>query len=52
MSGSARAADWTEQAGRWIPQSYWSDAAITQSYAFHSFSDDKIDGESSVCRRY
>ncbi|MDF1745160.1 MAG: acetylxylan esterase [Gimesia sp.] len=48
MSGSARAADWTEQAGRWSPQSYWSDAAITQSYAFHSFSDDKIDGASSV----
>lgn len=48
LAQSAQAADWTEQPGRWYPQSYWSDAAIAQSYAFHSFADDKVDGESSV----
>lgn len=48
MPGFAQAADWTEQAGRWAPQSYWNDNTITQSYAFQSFADDKIDGASSV----
>jgi cephalosporin-C deacetylase-like acetyl esterase len=42
------AADWTERPGRWYPQSYWTDAAITQSYSFHAFDGDSVDGASSV----
>jgi cephalosporin-C deacetylase-like acetyl esterase len=48
VTTATMAADWTEQPGRWSPQSYWTDAAIRQSYSFHKFDDDSADGISSV----
>ena len=48
MCRFATADDWTEHAGRWYWQSYWNDNAITQSYKFHSFGNDKVEGASSV----
>jgi cephalosporin-C deacetylase-like acetyl esterase len=48
VTSSTMAADWTKQPGRWSPQSYWTDAAIPQSYTFQKFDDDSAGGAGSV----
>lgn len=48
VTSSTLAGDWTEQPGRWTPQSYWTDPAIRQSYTFTRFDDGSVDGKSCV----